>query len=835
MSSVLLFVLSCATALPALAQESKQFDIPAEPLADALSAFGEQSGLQFSADSGLLAGKLGAALHGSYPAEEGLRRLLAGTGLAGRLVGPGAVSIEGAAPPRVLGPVRVEGAPLPNVNAVGANGSTDPTSTENSGSLAASKASIGGMEVLPLREIPQPVTVVTQQRIEDQDLDDISTMLQQMNGVLVRPYLNGIGGQYFSRGFQIERTTLDGGVSLYTPDGNFGFEGGGDLAAYDHAELLRGADGLDNGYNEPGGTLNLARKRPLDHEQVVAKQEIGSWNLFREQLDATAPLAFDGALRGRVVIARQDNDYFYQTDNMRRTLAYGIVEADLAPGTLLDAGINFTDKREKPWFYGLPTYQSGKPLNLPRDTCLCFPWEYDNATTDDSFLTLAQNLGPDWSAKLSLDRQHQDNSQLVAAMYGGVNDITGQGFEFNQAFTQHIDFVQNAADFKLVGNFPLFGRKQELALGFNYTRISADYSGNNTNAQAMAIDPFHFDPASVPTPTVISDGAFTDAGWGQFTYGGDVVLKLSPVDHVKLIGALRWSHYSFAVLNEDYPGGALNVRATDQYFGPSYVAATWDFTEHWTGYASWSQVYESNNDFETAGGGLPLPTVGNNYEAGLKYQADGGRLNATASLFHVSDRNFSETSSVSGGNPYQQCCVENTTQRIISEGLDLEIAGQLLPGWQLSAGYNYVEQKYQNLAPDSFSSVVVGLYPRHLFKLWTTYRPRPAGWERLSFGTGIEARSRSSYPGDACSMFQTDPTTGQIDCAPNGNVVINYGQAFYALFSLRMGVRLDRHWSIAANVDNLLDRVYYSSFEDADFLTRYGTPRSFTLTLTGRL
>ncbi len=83
---------------------------------------------------------------------------------------------------------------------------------------------------------------------------------------------------FYSRGFAIERLQIDGGAPMdIGHPTSYGLIPQIDMAEYDHAEVLRGADGLFNGYGDPGGVINLARKRPLDHSQLVVEGQYGSW------------------------------------------------------------------------------------------------------------------------------------------------------------------------------------------------------------------------------------------------------------------------------------------------------------------------------------------------------------------------------------------------------------------------------------------------------------------------------------------------------------------------------------------------------------------------------
>ena len=105
-------------ASPALAQAAsagqRSFNIPAQPLREALLIFSQQSGLQVTAQGPLVEGRMGAAVSGSYAPADALARLLAGTGLTYRFDGNDAVRLERA--PQAgegavqLGTLRVEGA-----------------------------------------------------------------------------------------------------------------------------------------------------------------------------------------------------------------------------------------------------------------------------------------------------------------------------------------------------------------------------------------------------------------------------------------------------------------------------------------------------------------------------------------------------------------------------------------------------------------------------------------------------------------------------------------------------------------------------------------------------
>ena len=207
--------------------------------------------------------------------------------------------------------------------------------TEGSGSYATPTASIA-RGATSLKQVPQTVTVVTRQALEDQNLTTMSDAMRKAPGIVVT---QGEGGEssFYSRGFQIKNYQIDGlGTSYdstYTPDF--------DMAIYDRLEILRGAEGLFSAAGEPGGTINLARKRPTDEIRSSAAMAAGSWNNRRLEADVCGPLGLDGALRGRLVGVWQDRDFFYKPSEEKKRVLYGILEYDLTPSTTISGGISY--------------------------------------------------------------------------------------------------------------------------------------------------------------------------------------------------------------------------------------------------------------------------------------------------------------------------------------------------------------------------------------------------------------------------------------------------------------------------------------------------------------
>jgi hypothetical protein len=77
---------------------ARSFDIPAQPLEDALYAFDVATGIEVFVDGATVAGRRSVAIKGMFTPLDALRALLAGTGLDARSIGADAVTLYSSQP-----------------------------------------------------------------------------------------------------------------------------------------------------------------------------------------------------------------------------------------------------------------------------------------------------------------------------------------------------------------------------------------------------------------------------------------------------------------------------------------------------------------------------------------------------------------------------------------------------------------------------------------------------------------------------------------------------------------------------------------------------------------
>lgn len=153
------------------------------------------------------------------------------------------------------------------------------------------------------RDIPQSVSIVSQQRMEDQQLQTLGEVMTNTLGIS-GSQADSDRVSYYSRGFEIDNYMVDGIPTYFESRWNLG-DALTDTALYDRVEVVRGANGLMTGTGNPSASINMIRKHATSREFTGnVSTEYGSWNKQRYVMDLQSPLTPDGNVRGRIVTGR---------------------------------------------------------------------------------------------------------------------------------------------------------------------------------------------------------------------------------------------------------------------------------------------------------------------------------------------------------------------------------------------------------------------------------------------------------------------------------------------------------------------------------------------------
>jgi len=664
---------------------------------------------------------------------------------------------------------------------------------------------VGSKIPLAQREIPQSVSVVTQQQIQAQNSTTIDDALKYVPGVTVE-LLGPNSTAYYARGFPITTFQLDGvptalssGNSSMTPD---------DLAMYDRVEVLRGPAGLFNGFGGDGGTINLVRKRAPSTFQASAEVSVGTYADHREQVDIGGPLNAAGTLRGRLVAMQHDQHLMQDGSWQRDQQVYGTLEADLTSTTTARIGMSYS-KQFGHEMYGLPYYSNYSILNISRSDYIGAPWDYVDSERTNAFAEVEQKLAGGWTAKIAYNHTQLNMRSLYGIAGSPVDPDTNVGNPYSNSFMDSNQ--QDAVDLYASGPFKLFGRTHQLTIGANYLHqtdhsteyfinpdsgldIWGDYYANVLTAQSLYSNDFAGGPQNDYRTSTNQYGIYGNA-------------RFSILDPLTLVvgGRVTWWNNTLTPNADPYLnefGETYSHSSEGPKFTP-FVGLVYDINDTYSAYASYTSIYKPQTSFYTYTGNMIKPVTGNQYEIGLKGEYFGGKLNTSIALFQIDEDNraFSDP-----GHPGFFLAQGDARSR----GVETEASGEVLPGWTVSGGYTYtmvssLDKSVNQGSPFSMTT------PKHLFKLWTNYQ-LPGKLHDWNVGGALYVQS-STYYSDGV-----------------GNVVA----PGYATVDATIGYQITKNVSAALSVTNLFDRKYIATVAGAGG-NYYGNPAKVLFTLRAKI
>lgn len=649
-----------------------------------------------------------------------------------------------------------------------------------------------GKVPLKPRELPQSASVIDHERLEQQNLFSLDEAMQQATGVTVQPF-QLLTTAYYVRGFKVDSFELDGVPALL---GNTA-SSPQDMAIYERVEILRGSNGLLHGTGNPAATVNLVRKRPQREFAASTTLSAGRWDRYRAEVDVGGPLSASGNVRGRAVAAYEDRDYFYDVADQGTRLLYGVTEFDLSPDTLLTVGAQYQHIDSITNMAGVPMAKDGSNLGLSRDTYLDVDWDRFKWDTYRAFGSLEQQLGGGWKGKVSAEYQEADSRLRYAGSFGAIDPQTGDGGQLMGA-AYKFKSIQRSLDANLNGPVRLFGLTHELLGGVTYAQgETRQDTARFLNLPNTPVNVYRWDPHGVPRPQI---GQYTSPGTTTTTQKGLYALgRIKLAEPLTLVVGGRESWW-----DQDTPATRFKP---GRQFTP-YGGLIWDFARDWSWYVSYAEVYQPQADRQTWNSEPLSPVEGKTYETGIKGELADGRLNLSLAAFRIDLENNPQEDPDHPGPPNNPFYISGGKVR--SQGFELEGTGYLTPYWSLSAGYTYTSTEYLKDSQNDSGTRYSTFTPRHLLRLWSNY-DLPWQDRRWSVGGGLQAQSDYSvdYPG------------------------VSMRQGGYLLVNMRLGYKIDEHWTAAVNVNNLFDRTYYQSLSNPNWNNRYGEPRSFNVSLRG--
>ncbi|MBW4564786.1 MAG: TonB-dependent siderophore receptor [Mojavia pulchra JT2-VF2] len=619
----------------------------------------------------------------------------------------------------------------------------------------------------PLRDIPASVQVIPREVIEDRQVVRLSELANNVSGVQQQSGYGGLSSSgYFIRGFESGFESLRNGFK------NFGFTSPRDVANIERVEFLKGpASVLYGSANNPGGVVNTITKRPLPDPFYRVGMTIGSYDFYRPTIDLTGPLTDDKSVLYRLNVAYENSGSFRDFIENESFFISPVVTVNIGPRT----SMTFEYEYQK-YDY---TFDRGFPpgnvfFQVPISRFLGEPG-FNNAEFTSNVFTynLEHQFSDDWKFRQGFNVASVNGNTRIARNSTFSEPFLSEDGRTLPRVAETTDEEQEniSLQTEVSGKFNTGSIRHNVLFGVELANYR--YSYDFFSAEIAGIDIFN--PVYGAQPGTFERSFADEYGGNNVAVYFQNLIELTP--NLKLLagGRFDWVDSFYT----DLAANAYDYKTSDSEFSPS-VGLTYQPTDSTSVYARWSNSFNPQISGRSRTNEQFQPETSELFEVGVKQEFFDKRLSATLAYFDITKNNVLTT------DPEDfNFSVQTGEQK--SRGVELDIRGEILPGWQIIATYAYTDAFVSGDNDPELVNNRLQAVPYNSASLWTTYEFQQGSLQGLGFGLGL---------------VYVDEREATL---PNTIKIPSYVRTDASIFYRR------DNWRAAINIKNLFDTEYYES------------------------
>lgn len=641
-----------------------------------------------------------------------------------------------------------------------------------------------------LVDVPQALTVITRELIDDQAMHSIGDVTRYVPGV-------GIAQGEGNRDTPVLRgnsTTADFFIDGVRDDVQY-FR---DFYNVDRIEVLKGPNAMIFGRGGSGGLINRVTKQANGTNVREVTLQVGSWDQYRTTLDLADVITKTVSLR--VTGLYEDSGSYRDEVTLRRYGVNPTIAWKLSPRTTLHAGYeHFHDERVAD--RGISSFQ-GQPVKTAASTFFGDPERSQaQASVDTVFATLDHRF--EKGVTLRNNTRMSSYQKFYQNVFPGAINAAGTRVA--------ISAYHNATDRKNLFNqtdivipFATGSVKHQVLTGLELSRQETDnlretgYFTTVSPTTTSVLVPLANPRTTLPLTFMPNATDANNHGVAKTVavYAQDQIALLPKL---QAIVGVRWENFTIDFLNNRT---ATNLDSSDHLLSPR-AGLLFKPADQISVYASYSMSYipragEQLSSLNLTNRALD-PENFKNQEIGVKWDFRPD-LAFSAAIYRLDRSNVAITDPA---DPTKSLLVDG--QR--AEGVEIGLTGRITKSWSIAGGYAYQDG---HIKTTQSATVVAGArlaqLPRHTFSLWNRYDLN----SQWGFGLGAIYRD-DIYASTDNSV--TLPSFVRVDAA-----------VFY---------NISKHLRAQLNLENALNRNYYVTANSNTNITP-GSPRALRFSLTAK-
>ncbi len=659
-------------------------------------------------------------------------------------------------------------------------------------------------------DLPQSVSIINHEIIENQQVNKLSDVIQNVNGVALGTTRGNTGESFYARGYSLGRNSLlkNGSAvsSSVMPE----------ASTLESVEVLKGSAALLYGNVSSGAVVNMVTKKPKYEFGGEVSIRAGSYNTYKPITDIYGPITKDLAFR---IVSSYENAGSFR-DNVKSEKVYVSPSLNYKIGEktniLLQADYLKYDNTPD---FGIGTLDSKIPTTINRQSFFNTPWAFNKVNQTTTSITVDRNLKNNWNLNFiagyqNYDRNYFSTERIQAAANGDWSRNLTRANSFENYFNGQVN---------LTGKIKIRKIEHQIILGTDadsYKTTNNGYTSFATYDKINTLDPDKFTARTdLPTETLLT---ITQSPTYRFgIYAQDLI---SLTEKFKILAGLRYSNQKISNQSiKDVKTGNYNINTatnrTDDAFSPR-IGLVYQPNKTTSFFGNYANSFEVNTGTDVFLANL-APSIINQFELGVKKDLIQNKFSANFTVYKIINNNTTQQAeflkdgiTINNDRNIQEFLGETT-----SDGFEIDLNGRIVGKLSFLAGYSYTFMRFTDVSNKKNSPILGEQFVRNvphtangtLFYTFDTGKVKGLKLGASTFYTGNRFAGFNNKVGQTQTVSRVIPLDG------------------FTTFDLSAGYSFKKI-SILAKISNITDELNYVVHEN--YSVNPIAPRQFLTTLS---
>lgn len=541
--------------------------------------------------------------------------------------------------------------------------------------------SIGKMKIKEM-DLPQSMMSLDEKTLKQQQVNSISDLLKNANGIYIMGNTGGYQEEIASRGSNITTSnTFKNGIRYF---GGMKTE----LSGIEKAELMKGNSAILYGNVAPGGVLNLVTKKPKYRNGGSIGMSVGSFGRIKPEFDVYGSFYKSKNIAFRLNASYEQANSFRENVSSKTYYINPSLNINLNKKTNLLLEADFTKSEATPDFgAGIINYEI---VDIPRERFLGVTWGKFKAEQSFASAKLTHNFNANMSLSSVTGLRFYNTDLFSNARPNSSGSVIKDNGEWKRNLQKSkVDdnyFIQQI-DFNAI--FKTGKIKHQTLVGFDFEKFTTT---TNAYVNYVGYDVINIFNSYVPSnePSIPDLQKNTDTKNPVERYGIYAQDLMSLTKHIKLLAGLRYTNISSNSTTYKYSDSTTtSTENKDEAISPKFGLVIQP-TENHTIFTSYSNSFALNTGVDVEGNALK-PSIIDQIEVGVKNKFFNNKLNVQITAYQIKNSNLAQVSLANGNSNSN---VKELAGETVSKGLELDVVYHPFKSLKVFSGYSFNESKY---------------------------------------------------------------------------------------------------------------------------------------------